>query len=346
MVRAPRCVLTAGAARVLCGAVARAGLTQRSAAAALATFAAMLGVTACGDDGGSDPEAPDYAKRIAFARVYINPGSISTSIKTEKAPRGGRTLEWTVPGQSSRTVGRYLASLEPTWITGLFRLEEGERPTPHQVDAWDRIHRVVRAKAPDAQFDVELNAQDYQTPREVRKTMRDVRSRLGNDGWFFDFWSPTYRQRPKVVEAAIDEAHDNEEFVGGNAFGWRRSADPVIPPNTDFMAVADSRFELDLDAVARLAERTPVIFHFSNNPTKPKSEGCVFMNDYTTAKREDYVTQRAGEQADNHFSFAYPVFFPSCQRGRKGGEPDVVAYDSLSDGSMPKTIEELMGKYN
>jgi hypothetical protein len=328
------------------GSAARRGRTRLGGAlAAGAMLAAVLGLAACGGDDSDFAKAPEYAKRIAFARVYINPGSISTSIKTEKAPRGGRTLEWTVPGQSSRTVGRWLARLEPTWITGLFRFEEGERPTAHQVDAWDRIHRIVRAEAPDAQFDVELNAQDYETKAEVRDTMRDLRSRLGNDGWFFDFWSPTYKQRPKVVEAAIEEAHDNEEFVGGNAFGWRKQA-PAIPPGSDFMAVADSRFELDLPAVERLAEKAPVIFHFSNNPTKPKSEGCVFMNDYTTAKREGYVTQRAGEQAEHHFSFAYPVFFPSCQRGHQHDEPRIVAYDSLSDGSMPKTLEGLVGKYN
>jgi hypothetical protein len=311
-----------------------------------AAVAAILGLAACGgDDDGSDPKAPEYAKRIAFARIYINPGSISTSIKTEKAPRGGRKLEWTLPGQSSGAVGRYLARLEPTWITGLFRFEAGEQPSAQQIDEWNRIRRIVRAQAPDAQFDVELNAQDYQTKAEIRGTMGELRSKLGNDGWFFDFWSPSYEQRPKVMEAAIENAHNHGEFIGGNAFGWRKHT-PEIPPGSDFMAVADKNFELDLEAVARLAEQVPVIFHFNNNPTKPESEGCVFMKDFTTSKREAHVTQRAGQQADHHFRFAYPVFFPSCQRGHRHDEPDVVAYDSLSDKTMPNTLEELMAKYN
>jgi hypothetical protein len=224
-------------------------------------------------------------------------------------------------------------------VTGLVRYANGEKATAEQVAAYRRIRREVRATRPDAQFDVELNALEYRTPDEVRSMMRRLRAKFDNDGWFFDFFTPAWDKRPDVVRAAIDEAESNGQWIGGNAFGW--SKNPQVPPGADFLAVADSNFKLELSAVRALADRVPVLFHFRNNPGNRHSEGCVYMKRYTTAEREAYVRRRAKQQADGHFHFAYPVFFPTCELGR--GD---VAFDSLRDGTMLHTIAQLMQQYN
>jgi hypothetical protein len=294
-------------------------------AIAVGAVAAVLGLAACGGDD-EDVSGPDMT-RIAYARAYQNG-------------------EFTIPKATPGRVGRALARLEPTWVTGLIRLKADEKLTNAEVAGHEKIVETVRAKTPDTEFGVELNALEYKTTEEVQDRMREVRAELDNEGWFFDFFTPAYDKRPDVVKAAISEAHDNGEWIGGNTFGWSKDPDnPVVPPGSDFLAVSDDNFKLDLPAVRKLAEALPIVFHLRNNPGNPGSEGCIYVNKYTTAKREAYVRRRAKEQAGAEFHFAYPVFFPTCLASRHAAH-DIVSFNSISDGSMLSTIEELMRKYN
>jgi hypothetical protein len=296
-----------------------------SLAIAVSASAALCGLAACGGDD-DDPAGPDMT-RIAYARAYQNGKS-------------------TVPKESPASIGEALARLEPTWVTGVMRLRIKDTPSDADVAGYEEIRKAVRAKSPDADFGVELNALDYTTPEAVQDKMRDVRGTIENEGWFFDFFTPAYDKRPEVVRAAISEAHDNGEWIGGNTFGW--SKDPqnaVIPPGSDFLGISDDNFKLDLAAARKLAQQVPVVFHLRNNPGNPQSEGCVYINRYTTAEREAYVRRRAREQKSADFHFAYPVFFPTCLASRHAAH-DIDAFNSIRDGTMLGTIEGLMHKYN
>ena len=70
-----------------------------------------------------------------------------------------------------------------------------------------RSARSSSARSPSAQFDVVLNADQYRTPAAVTRTMRRLSAKLGNEGWFFDFFSSAARRHPKMVKAAIAWAH-------------------------------------------------------------------------------------------------------------------------------------------
>jgi hypothetical protein len=289
------------------------------------TLTVILGLAACGGDDG-DPAGPDMT-RIAYARAYQNG-------------------KFTVPKESSASIGEALARLEPTWVTGLIRLRIKDTLSDGEVSDYDEIRKAVRAKSPNAEFDVELNALDYLTPEDVEDKMREVREAVDNDGWFFDFFTPAYDKRPEVVRAAISAAHDNGEWIGGNTFGW--SKDPgnaVVPPDSDFLAIADSNFRLDLPAARKLAKHLPIVYHLRNNPGKPDSDGCVWINRYTTSEREAYMRKRAREQKRGDFHFAYPVFFPTCLASRHAAH-DIDSFNVIRDGTMLGTIAKLMQKYN
>jgi hypothetical protein len=299
----------------------------RLSAIALGALLALAGCGGGDDSNGTaslDAVAPD-STRIATVRVYQNNA-------------------WTVPGETPASVGRVLASLEPTWVSSLIRYQAGEAPMADEVSAWETISEAVLAKSPNATFGVELNAVEYRTPAAVQKQMREVRAKLHNDGWFFDFYTPAYRLRPEVVEAAISEAHSNGEWVGGNAFGL--AANPPVPPGSDFIAVQDFRFQIDLAAVRRLAQRIPVTFHLGNSPAFADSDGCVFIEGFSTARREAYVRERVEQQRSNDFRFGYPIFFPECERNSDAANPGLFTYNAPRDGSMMSTIEGLMRKYN
>jgi hypothetical protein len=298
---------------------------RTSLAIALTASTALCGLAGCGGDDG-DPAGPDMT-RIAYARAYQNG-------------------KFTIPKETAADIGDALAPLEPTWVTGLIRLRIRDTVSDTEVSDYNTIRDAVRAKSPNAEFDVELNALDYDTPEEVEDKMRDVREAVHNDGWFFDFFTPAYDKRPEVVRAAITEAHDNGEWIGGNTFGWSKDPqNPVLPPDSDFLAIADENFKLNLPAARKLAQHLPIVFHLRNNPGNPRSEGCVWINRYTTNEREAYVRRRAREQKSADFHFAYPVFFPTCLASRRAAH-DIDAFNSIRDGSMLRTLGKLMGKYN
>jgi hypothetical protein len=286
----------------------------------------LVAIPGCGGgDGDADTGAPESPSRtrIVAARAYQH-GT------------------WVVPGETPDTVGKALASLKPTLVSGLIRYEPSEQVSQHEVDAWSKIRARVLAAVADAHFGVELNALSYETADQVEKQMAEIRSKLDNNGWFFDFFTTAYERRPDIVKAAIESAHENGEWVGGNVFGLAH--DPAIPPGSDYLAAQDSGdFRLDLAAVARLAKRIPVAVHIGNSPGDPSSSGCRFIKELETAEREAYVTKRAKEQKPNDFRFAYPIAFPECDFEAPKG---LVAFNALKDGTMVPTIKQLLDRYD
>ena len=146
------------------------------------------------------------------------------------------------------------------------------------------------------------------------------------------------------MEAAVDYAHANGEFLGGNAFGIDKH--PKIPAGTDYLAVQDFGFRIDLNAVRALAKRTTVFFHLGNSPAFANSDGCVWINEFSSPKREAYITRRAGQQADYNFRFSYPAFFPECQRKRSTPNPLIYAYNSVNDEPVFAAIGSLLDRYD
>lgn len=301
----------------------RSGVAR--AAVGLAALTICLGLTSCG--GGSDDDNPSGPLGPAQDRV------VSVRVYQHGA--------WTVFGETPKTVGAAIARLEPAWVSSLIRLSSTEALGADEISAWNTIRKLVRDKVPEAQFDIELNALEYKSADDLVAMMEKVRAKLGNEGWFFDFYTPAYEKSPEVVEAAIANAHEHGEWIGGNAFGLGN--DPKVPPSSDFIAVQDFRFKIDLAGVRALAKQAPTAFHLGNSPADPNSDGCVFIEKLTAAERVAYVTKRAKQQAANDFRFAYPVFFPECEK--PGNDPNsLFSYNALKDPPMMSTIEGLLSK--
>ena len=286
--------------------------------------------TASGPEAAGEPRVqarafPGQLSRIASVRVY----------------QSGR---WTLPGENAASVGRALASLQPTWISDLIRYPKRLAPTGREVRAWNTITDLVRESSPSAQFGIELNALQYKTAAEIERKMSQIRTRFNNDGWMIDFYSSGYRRFPAAVEAAIDDAHANGEWIGGNVFGL--AAGPKVPPGSDFVAVQDFGFKVDLRAVRRLAREAPVMYHLGNNPQAASSDGCRWINELDTHARIEFLRHRASQQATYDFHVGYPVLFPGCERHpERPRDPGLVYYNAARDGPMLKTIDGLMDRF-
>jgi hypothetical protein len=268
---------------------------------------------------------PDQTTRVVSVRVY----------------QGG---DWVLPGESPRSVGRALAALKPTWVGDLLRFQKNEPLTGAEVRAWTTIKDMVTAAAPDAQFGIELNALEYRKPAEVERMMSRIRTRFDNEGWMMDFYTSAYKESPQVVEAAIANAHDNGEWIGGNAFGL--SSNPKVPPGSDFMAVQDFNFKIDLPAVRRLGKQVPVVYHLGNTPQLANSDGCQWIRELDTDRRAAFLKRRAGQQDTYAFHMSYPVFFPECQRHRGLHDQELIAYNAIRDAPILGTIGNLMNSFD
>jgi hypothetical protein len=296
---------------------------RRSRAWMPAAIAACAVLAGCGgDDGDADgPGAPDPS-RIVDARVM----------------QGGA---WVLPGETPATVGEQLATLRPSYVSSLLRFESGEPITPREITVWKTIRDRVRQDNPDTRFAIELNALEYATPDAIKAMMSKVRDAFDNDGWLLDFYTPAAAKHPDAMAAAIVEAHEHGEFLGGNAFGI--SKDPTIPDGTDYIAVQDTDFHIDLDDVRALGERgVPVFFHMGNAPGLPNSSGCRFIKELDTKDRIRYVSQRSRQQSQFKFRFGYPIFFPECNIHGPG---TLVAYNAPKDEPMVREVQRLMDRF-
>ena len=278
--------------------------------------------------GEADPGVTPMLSRVVSARVR----------HTRLAP---------VQRSNARRIGRRLASFRPTLVTGTLRYARNQYPKRDEVRAWEEIREIVRRESPGAQFDVVLNSLQYRTPAAIGRTMARLRAKLHPDGWFFDFFSTALRRHPRAVRAAIDSAHANGEWIGGNVWGFARGRRP-LPLKADFLSVQDFRFTLNLPAVRKLAAEIPVLYHLQSDPHKPRSGGCRFITRMNTRERRGFIRRRASQQATHGFRMSYPVFFPQCIRPRHGarGRTFLGAYNVFRDPPMPRQIRELLDAYD
>ena len=195
---------------------------------ALALTAALIATGSAAGDDRADRDPAAHTPSPAFAHALSRVVSV----------RVHHTRISTVRNTNARRIGRSLASLHPTWVTGTLRYARNQYPTHDEARAWREIRRIVQGANPTAQFDIVLNALQYRTPAAVRLTMRRLRTKLGNEGWFFDFFSTAFRRHPRMIRAAIKSAHKHGEWVGGNVFGIAKRR--PLPARADFYSVQDS----------------------------------------------------------------------------------------------------------
>jgi hypothetical protein len=247
---------------------------------------------------------------------------------------------------NARRLGRSVASLHPTWVTGTLRYARDQYPTRNEARTWKEIRRIVRARNPRVQFDVVLNAEQFRTPASIRLAMRRLRAKLRPNGWFFDFLTSAFRKHPRMIRTAVNSAHAHGEWIGGNVFGIAKKR--PMPVRMDFYSVQDAGLGLNVKAVRRLARKEPVLYHLNSNPQKPRSGGCRFIRALSTKGRRQHVRQRAAQQLKNEFRVAYPVLFPQClkPRHRARHKSFLYAYNAFRDPPMAKQIRELLDRYD
>ena len=274
--------------------------------------------------------------------IVPGPATFSQNLDRILAARVLHTRLSVVRNTNARRIGRSLASLHPTWVSGMIRYHKRQYPHHDEVRAWREITRIVRIGNPTVGFDVALNAKQYHVGREIQHKMNRIRAKLHPDGWFFDFYSRAYEKRPRMIRAAIANAHAHGEWIGGNIFGLKKQR--PLPMRSDFFAVQDFHLRLNGRALSRLRGRVPLVYHIENDPDRPQSGGCEFIKNLTTAKRTSLVRRRARQQARYGYHFQYPALLPQCIRHR-GNRSYLQVYNAFRDPPMARTILRMLNRF-
>lgn len=265
--------------------------------------------------------------------------------------RAVQNLRWTIDRETPESVGRALASLRPTYVSGLLRVAGDDTLSPEHVRDFNTIRRIVRDASPDCQFDVVLNGQHYDTPAALRRKMESLTEAVHPDAWFFDFFYSAYLDGYRnPLDEGVAWAHEHRQYIGGNTTGddsVPRSDFAALSPVSHAGMVADGELDLKREEIQRLHGRGfPVLMHINNDPQfAPTTESCYFMGasgrarlDWSHDRRVRWITERAGDQEAWHFRFMYPVFFPEC--------PIWHTYNAPRDGNMMDVFADLVRRFN
>lgn len=233
-----------------------------------------------------------------------------------------------------------LASLNPTWVSGIVRLDVDDDVTADHL----AVYAAVRAAIPNARVDVVLNAVQYQGPTgwyrlEQRMTQIDQAFTSAGmkvpDAIFFDFYS---QGQMSVMTSATQWTHRRGQKMGGTF--W---ATDGVPEGTDFLVLddhdgLDRMIHQSQTLRQRYGTRYPILAHIENNPGSEHTgddHRNLGLDWYRgTIDRKAYLKRQVNGQRSGGYLVMYAVDFPLS--------PDMDAWDPSTEPGYLPLVKQLM----
>ena len=244
---------------------------------------------------------------------------------------------WTLsdPAQTPVTVARTIASLRPSFVTGLLRIADHGVPGNAEVEAFSAVRNAVELSNKECRFDVVLNVGGEREAEPLIRRMREISTLLHQDAWTLYVAPDDVLLNPEVLEDAIAYAHSNGQMVGYDG--------PVslIPEGVDYIVVRAwdlkvNRLQIDH---LRSKQRVPLVVELpSTFGNKPQPECVDYISTKNSAERSEVLTDLAENQGAWGYRFAYPVFYPL--------ETNRHAFDATKDTILMVTIRSLLTRFN
>ncbi|MDX2302013.1 MAG: hypothetical protein NW226_04395 [Microscillaceae bacterium] len=244
---------------------------------------------------------------------------------------------WTLGEANADFAAEVLSALKPTYVSGLIHLNASNSLTDKQIQDFKTIRQKIITQNPNCKFDFPINPNHYKESSDILAKIKAIDEKLDIDIWYLDFYQAEFKSSTKVIEAVIQYAHQNGQWVGGNEL------DKDLLKNGDFVAFTDA-VAVDLkmkDEIIKTGEQydIPVVFQINNN-TNISGDDTVhtFIKKWKTFERERHVRRLAQNQMSWKYKLMYPVFFPVFLRQ--------TAYNAAQDGDILKKYQEIMDLYN
>jgi hypothetical protein len=244
---------------------------------------------------------------------------------------------WTLSdsSQTAVTVGRTLASLRPSFVTGLLRVSDHGEIGHAEEDAFLAVRSAVRTSSKECRFDIVLNAGDGRSGDMIVRHMREISTRLHPDAWTFYVSPDDSSLSAEVFEEGIAAAHAAGQMVGYDG------PLSLVPEGIDYLVVRawDLRVNRKQIDLLKSTRRIPLVVElpttFGNQPT---SDAVSYVENLSTTDRASVLQELAENQNAWGYRFAYPVFYPLC--------PAKHSFDATKDPILMVTIRSLLARFN
>ena len=263
--------------------------------------------------------------------------SIQKSLQRIVSARIYNNRLWTLGDDDASYAAEVLNKLNPTYVSGLIHVDAQFKLTDKQIEDFNTIQKAIKAVNPDCKFDFPINPNQYKTPTDILSKIKAIDEKLDIDIWYLDFYAGEFKTSSKVIDAVIQYAHQNQQWVGGNEL------EKTLLKNGDFVAFTDANVvDIKLkEEIIKIGEQynKPIVFQINNNTNKSNDDTVhTYIKKWKTFERERHIKRLAKNQASWKYKLMYPVFFPVYLRH--------TAYDAGKDGEIIKKYQEVMDLYN
>ena len=244
---------------------------------------------------------------------------------------------WTLPdaSQTPVTVGRTLASLRPSFVTGLLRLTDHGDLSHAEEEAFLVIRSAVQTSSKVCRFDIVLNVGDERSADIIVRHLKEITVRLHPDAWTFYISPDNTSVNPDVLEEGIAAAHAAGQMVGYDG------PLSLVPEGIDYLVIRAWDLKVNKRQIDLLKanKRIPLIVEIPTTfGNQPPPEVDSYVNELSSQDRAASLTALAENQNSWGYRFAYPVFYPLC--------PAKHAFDATKDSILMVTIRSLLARFN
>jgi len=244
---------------------------------------------------------------------------------------------WTLGGSSQTpvTVARTLASLEPSFVTGLLRLPDHGELSNAEEEAFATIRTAVLEVKKNCRFDVLINVGDENSPELFVERMRGFAAQIHPDAWTFYVSPETQTISPKVFAEGIAAAHAAGQLVGYDG------PLSLIPEGVDYIVIRAWGLTINRKQIEVLREkqRVPLIVELPTTfGNKASVDVISYVDEMESSDRVSLMTRLAENQNSWGYRLAYPIFYPL--------HPARHAFDVTKDNMLLVSIRALMSRFN
>ena len=244
---------------------------------------------------------------------------------------------WTLTGSSQTpgTAARTIASLQPSFVTGLLRVSDHGEMSNAEVEGFDAVRNEVRKLSKACRFDIVINAGVDESGELIVRRMHEISLRLHPDAWTFYISPDDTSVNPDVFEEGIAYAHSLGQMIGYDG------PLSLIPEGVDYIVIRAWNLQVNhkqLDFL-RAKQRVPLIVEIPTTfGSKPSPEVSAYIRGMDSSERSEVLTRLAENQNSWGYRFAYPVFYPLYLARQ--------AFDATKDNLLLVTIRSLLARFN
>jgi len=288
-----------------------------------------------GNPGGASPSpvADQINRPLSTMELKASPKMVfQRVIQARIYHLGSWTLEDT--SQTPVTVGRTIASLRPSFVTGLVRVPDHGIPGNAEAEAYATIRTAVHASVKVCRFDVVIDAGNETSGSLFIRRMKEIDNRLHPDAWTLYVAPDDTSINPETIAEAIAYAHSQRGMVGYDG------PLSLIPEGVDYVVVRAWGLQATRSQIERFStRRVPLLVELPTAFGGKENSDCTrYLREMDAGEKASLLTQLATNQAAWGYRLAYPLFYP-LQTTRK-------AFDVTKESVLMVTIRSLLARFN